>query len=377
MPTITSAFDGGNIIVADARDTENIKLEIRKDHQSDFFQWFYFRLSGARDQACKLHITNAGGASYLNGWNNYRAAISYDRESWLRIDTTYNDGVLSLSLTPEHDDIWIAYFAPYSMERHHDLIATMVADHEATLIVPGLTLDGQTIDILRFGIPSPSKKNYWVTARQHPGETMAEWWMEGFLARLTDRDDPIARQLLNESCFYVVPNMNPDGSRRGHLRTNAAGVNLNREWADPSLEKSPEVFHILGTMKETGVDFALDVHGDEALPYNFIAGAEGTPSWTEQAQTTLNSFKNAYMRASPDFQIKHGYPPSAPGKANLTICTNALAERFGCLAMTLEMPFKDTVESPDEIFGWSPARCQILGAAALDPMLETFGLPGR
>lgn len=35
--------------------------------------------------------------------------------------------------------------------------------------------------------------------------------------------------------------MNPDGSWRGHLRTNAAGANLNREWAKPSLETSPEV----------------------------------------------------------------------------------------------------------------------------------------
>ena len=35
--------------------------------------------------------------------------------------------------------------------------------------------------------------------------------------------------------------MNPDGSYRGHLRTNACGANLNREWKTPTLEKSPEV----------------------------------------------------------------------------------------------------------------------------------------
>lgn len=33
----------------------------------------------------------------------------------------------------------------------------------------------------------------------------------------------------------------PDGVFRGHLRTNAAGANLNREWAAPSAEESPEV----------------------------------------------------------------------------------------------------------------------------------------
>jgi murein tripeptide amidase MpaA len=40
-----------------------------------------------------------------------------------------------------------------------------------------------------------------------------------------------------------------DGSFRGHLRTNACGANLNREWCTtgeyvaPTLERSPEVFH--------------------------------------------------------------------------------------------------------------------------------------
>ena len=81
---------------------------------------------------------------------------------------------------------------------------------------------------------------------------MAEWWMEGALEKLTDPDDPVARVLRSECTFRVVPNMNPDGSRRGHLRTNAAGVNLNREWHAPSAEKSPEVLCVRNAMDETG-----------------------------------------------------------------------------------------------------------------------------
>ena len=52
----------------------------------------------------------------------------------------------------------------------------------------------------------------------------------------------IAQRLLQHAVFYVVPNMNPDGSVRGNLRTNAAGANLNREWMTPSLETSPGGF---------------------------------------------------------------------------------------------------------------------------------------
>lgn len=63
-------------------------------------------------------------------------------------------------------------------------------------------------------------------------------------------------------------NMNPDGSARGHLRTNAVGSNLNREWATPSEEFSPEVLCVRNEMEKHGVDYCLDVHGDEGHPYN-------------------------------------------------------------------------------------------------------------
>ena len=39
--------------------------------------------------------------------------------------------------------------------------------------------------------------------------------------------------------IYLVPNMNPDGSRRGHLRTNAVGANLNREWDKADAREQP------------------------------------------------------------------------------------------------------------------------------------------
>lgn len=54
--------------------------------------------------------------------------------------------------------------------------------------------------------------------------------MRGFLHRLLDRDDTLARSLLRHATFRLVPCMNPDGAFRGHLRTNAGGANLNREW---------------------------------------------------------------------------------------------------------------------------------------------------
>ncbi|MEK9706332.1 MAG: M14-type cytosolic carboxypeptidase [Alphaproteobacteria bacterium] len=370
---VSDTFDSGNITCLSADDPADIHLEIRKDNNSDFYQWFHFRLTGAKGTACVLKIMNAGGAAYTKGWEGYRAVASTDRENWVRVPTTYENGVLTISHTPAADSVWFAYFAPFSMERHADLVARCQQADGVSLEVLGQTLDGQAMDLLRVG---EGPKNFWAVARQHPGESMAEWWMEGFLARLLDTGDRAARALREEITFYIVPNMNPDGSRRGHLRTNACGANLNREWSEPAMDRSPEVYLVRERMRATGVDFCLDVHGDEALPYNFIAGMMGIPSLTETQKALQQTFSDALLAASPDFQTKYGYPDAQPGKGNMTLCSNWVAEEFGCMAATLEMPFKDNADRPDETFGWSPARCRAFGAAHLDAMAAVLKAMG-
>lgn len=372
---ITAAFDSGNIEVLSI-DGASARLAIRKDHASDFFQWFHFRVSGAKGRALHLALTGLGAAAYPQGWPGYRACFSEDREYWGRAETTWDaaadGGTLTIRHTPESDLCWFAYFAPYSMERHHDLIATAALADGVDYRCLGHSLDGQPIDCLDVG---EGPLQVWLYARQHPGESMAEWWMEGALERLTDPADPIARALRQRCRLHLVPNANPDGSRRGHLRTNAAGVNLNREWASPSAERSPEVLALRDAMDASGVDFAIDVHGDEAIPAVFIAGFEGIPSLTEAQLAGYRRYLAILDRRTPDFQTRLGYPVAAKGKGNLAMSTNQLAERFGCVAMTLEMPFKDHDPLPDPAQGWSAERSRQLGRDCLGALAEWLDPP--
>jgi len=367
MPvSISSEFDGGNIeCLGTDVNNDAIRLRITPDAGGEFFQWFYFRMTAPAGNTYQLQIENAGSSSYPDGWKNYRVVASYDQLNWFRTDTTYVDGVLQFSVQTTSDVVWFAYFAPYSMVRHNQLISRCARSPKTSVEVLGRTHDNRDIDLLCIGDESKPLK-IWSIARQHPGEPMAQWWMEGYLHKLLDDNDPVAKALLEKAVFYVVPNMNPDGSYRGHLRTNAVGVNLNREWDKTTLEKSPEVFHVLNKMRETGVSLNLDVHGDEALPYNFIAGTEGIHSWNENRKALQELFKSQLMSINPDFQTTIGYPVSAPNSANYGICSSFIAEHFNCLAMTLEMPFKDTVDTPDQRYGWSDTRSIKLGESCLD-----------
>ena len=367
---IDCSFDSGNIEVFEISGN-SAKLGIRKDNQSEFAQWFHFRVTGAAGEPIELKLTGLNKSAYPGGWPGYNACVSEDREYWARADSSFDkdadDGTMTISYTPASNVAWFAYFAPYSMERHYDLVSEAAASEGIELVRLGETLDGQAIDCLEMG---EGNTTVWLTARQHPGETQAEWWMEGALECLTDPADPVGRALRRRCRLYVVPNCNPDGSRRGHLRTNAAGVNLNREWEDPTAESSPEVLCIRNRMDETGVDFAMDVHGDEAIPAVFLAGYEGIPDLTDEHLAGFNDYSEILDRRTPDFQTKLGYPKSAPGKANLTMATTQIAHRFKCTAMTLEMPYKDLADAPEPEQGWSPERCKLLGRDCLAALLE-------
>ncbi|MBN8817756.1 MAG: hypothetical protein J0I80_03415 [Sphingomonas sp.] len=370
---ITSTFDSGNIVV-EAIDGTIATLSIRKDNESDFFQWFHFRVAAKAGTELILRITGLSGSAYPDGWPGYRACVSEDRERWTRTDASYDakeaGGTLTIRYTLAGDAAWFAYFAPYSLERHHDLVAQAAACEGVTLRQLGLSLDGRPIDCLEMGT---GDKPVWLIARQHPGESMAEWWMEGALDMLTDPANAHARVLLAACRFHIVPNMNPDGSTRGHLRTNAAGVNLNREWHAPSLDKSPEVLCVRTAMDASGVAFAMDVHGDEAIPAVFLAGFEGIPSLKAPQLALFRKYRDTLAIRTPDFQTRLGYPEGKPGKANLSMATAQIAERYGAVAMTLEMPFKDNDDLSDAAQGWSPERSMQLARDCLATLAEMVG----
>ena len=362
---ISSNFDAGSIEVIALNNFEDIQLRIRKDNASDFAQWFYFRLQGAAYESCKLRFLNIKDTAYPKGWEDYQAVASYDRVNWFRVPTYLDGDDLVIEHVPLAGSIYYAYFEPYSHEQHLNLIGMAQSSGLCQVSDLGSTVQHRDINLLTIGHEVESDLKIWVIARQHPGETMAEWFVEGLLTRLLDTQDPTSRALLDRATFYVVPNMNPDGAILGNLRTNAAGANLNREWLNPSLETSPEVFHVRNKMLETGVDLFLDIHGDEAIPYVFVAGTEGVPNYNERIAALETAFKQQLRVASPDFQDEHGYDKDAPGAANLAMATAWVGNQFNCLAYTLEMPFKDNDNLPDDDFGWNGQRSLRLGEASL------------
>ena len=363
--SITCDFDSGNIVVLDTSHPQNVQLAIRPDTRSPHFQWFHFKVDGMQvGQRHGFSLTNASGSSYNRAWTGYNTAASYDQKTWFRVPSQFDGKALNFELSPEQPQIWFAYFEPYSRERHEWLIDQALDKAGTERLATGKSVEGRDITLLRKGDGAPGKRKIWIIAQQHPGEHMAEWFMEGVIERLQDNDAQM-QDLLASADLYLVPHMNPDGSFHGHLRTNANGKDLNRAWQDSTLEVSPEVFFVKEQMEKYGVDMFLDVHGDEEIPYVFTAACEGNPGYTEQQKALEADFRTRLSGLTKDFQTRYGYPKSAPGNANMNLACNSVGERYKCLALTLEMPFKDNDDAPDVVTGWSGKRSMQLAKDVL------------
>ena len=403
--SISSSFCGGNIAhVGGSGDPGDVSFVVELNVEQDPYtsledtihsQWFYFRSSltdslveklpaGKKEVNVRYVVTNAMDTAYPRAWPGSTVCVSTNgKKTWERkLDTSFSkaEGTLSWTHTHSIDEggTYFAYFEPYTYDRHVALIDKCRATRNVEVTTIGKTLEGRDMELIKVG-NGPLK--CWINHRQHPGETQASFFAEGLLGRLCGLDDGgsvdgLVSRAREAFTFYVVANMNPDGSANGYLRTNAGGANLNREWCPtgdydaPTLERSPEVYYVLKKMDEVGVDCFADIHGDEEMPFNFIAGSEGIPNWGPRLRGLQGAFLAAYCRANADMQKEVSYEPDPPKEGNLAICSNQICHRFNCLAFTLEMPYKDLLATPDPELGFSSGRCAKLGASLLDGFMH-------
>jgi len=208
---ISADFDSGNIQVIDASDPQRVLLAMRPDLNSHHFQWFHFQVDGLQPgQRHAFSLTNAGQSAYNNAWDGYQAVASYDRQDWFRVPTRFADGQLHFELQAERAQAWFAYFEPYSRARHDALIEQALSQAGAELLACGKSLEGRDIQLLHIARQAQTPRKLWIIAQQHPGEHMAEWFMEGLIERLQDPQDAELNALLAQAELYLVPNMNPD-----------------------------------------------------------------------------------------------------------------------------------------------------------------------
>lgn len=113
------------------------------------------------------------------------------------------------------------------------------------------------------------------------------------------------------------------------------------------------------------------MHGDEALPYCFVAGFDGVPNLRQNRTELVRRYRHSLTELSPGFQEVHGYGADAPGEANMNRAINYIAGHFGAVTMIMETPFQDNHDLPrSDVGGFSTNRCGHLTRNSLDALLK-------
>ena len=327
-----------------------------------FRQWFGFAVepetghvprTGLETRPRQVVLENASACTWARGWKDYRVCASEDGgTTWRRLPCVYDGKALTIDLPPsaESGKVLVAYYPPYPAARLAALLERVKAGggKQRELV---RTDSGLPVHCLTLGVDDTHVPQIWMVAQQHPGEHMAGFYAEGFIDRLLVAGAP----LLGKARIHVVPQMNPDGVARAQHRTNGAGLDENRQWLTPA-DKCPEVRAVREAMLATGVDFFIDAHGDETIPYVFMQGTSAIPRRTTRVARLEATFGKAMLAASSDFQTEHAYPREKGRRANLSLAANWVANTFRAVAFTLEMPFSDNANAPDLAEGWSPSR---------------------
>jgi len=103
-----------------------------------------------------------------------------------------------------------------------------------------------------------------LTARQHPGESLSSYMMQGVLEFLTSENEEA--QYMRQKCvFKIVPMLNPDGVIHGNYRASLAGSDLNRRWKAPKKRLHPTIYYVKKLIRDFQKNRTLqlfcDFHG--------------------------------------------------------------------------------------------------------------------
>ncbi len=201
---------------------------------------------------------------------------------------------------------------------------------------------GHSIDAYLLNDHDNCKAVAVVLARQHPGESVSSWLMEGLAGRLMELNSP-------EVLWVIVPMVNVDGVVLGNNRTGLLGYDFNRHWyIDKDTNRVnlfPELMGIIRYVKRRQKEWSrkvkifLDLHGHSSQPNVFAFG----PPHHRASEHYDNSRLLPYLiqGKNPDFSVKQS---SFQIEANKKHCARSVFfERLG-------FPYSYTIESSFGIY---------------------------
>lgn len=265
-----SRFESGNLKRVIQTGDYEYDLYLNPDYTTgNFTQWYFFRIQNTRKgRQYTINIKNYQKSDSL--YNQGMLPLIYSRKdyekykkSWQRTGENiayYQNPVkkkgsilnyvltFNLSFKYDNDEVYMAHCYPYTYSdlksfinkkcnardrvRKTSMCKTLAGNDSDMIIITNFTSEDEDI---------AERQAVILSARVHPGESNSSFIMEGIIDFLVS-DKPAACKLRDSFVFKILPMLNPDGVIIGNYRCSLAGVDLNRQWANPNAKLHPEIY---------------------------------------------------------------------------------------------------------------------------------------
>ena len=347
---ITNEFRGSRVNDVIRIDPYHYRLQINPEISPiNNSPWYGFQVWADDSTNVTLEL------NYADGRHRYRPEISYDGgQTWQNADSTNyhrdpdtRNGIISLNIGSE--PVWVSAQVPQTTNEFQIWSDLLAQNRFIQRSVVGSSHQGRPVYQLKVSEQSdePVKGVILIYGRQHPPEIPGYITGLYFIEELVS-DSDLARQFRKYFDVWAYPLMNPDGADNGHWRTNAAGVDLNRDWQffnQPETRAVQRSLLPLLKRDDRKVFYAIDFHSTgQTVFYPILEEIETFPHlftyrWADRIKNELSDI---------DLNIEP-FPTDSP------IAKNWSHKTFGIDAVTYEV-WDGLPKDQLEILGTESAR---------------------
>lgn len=198
-------------------------------------------------------------------------------------------------------------------------IAQWVESPRVTVRSIGQSVEGRMIWQLSItspaGLPA-TRPVIAIHARTHPNEPQSSHVVNAMIDHLLS-NDPAMAKLLENSVFNIVPMVNPDGVESELGRTNANGVDLEREWDKPlpQIEAANLKARYAGIMSSpTPIRVMLNLHSAYLCKRYFVYHVPEATSelFASEQQRFINGVRRYFATGIEPWEYYQSWQGGAP-----------------------------------------------------------------
>ncbi len=317
----STEFDsGGGVSVASRTETHfDLTLEDAQGYRPKGY--LHFKLSGVKGRTVSFAFTNLNDSRMPSGFRLLYSETPLESLDYRRMDETVGDGFAQRF---DADTVFIANYYPYPYAHTVRQVLRHREHPFATVRAIGESHEGRAMYALVLSDPAvdeSQKRDVVFLTRQHPGETVGSYHMDGMIDYVLDVFEAADRAFDGDFRFHFLPHANPDGIYNGYHRFCAQGFDLNRRWASDSpveIQNLKQYLLAHAPAAWRGIDLhATTNRGYDALIY-YDDGIEAHQRVAENVYEHIRSLRGLRARPSSGSRFSRSFFHEALGGFMIT-----------------------------------------------------------